>query len=321
MGQKKSGKSNTKGSGRQGGRQPQQSSETPLMSKQRMTMIALAILAIAVCVKTYGSSSSPSSRRYASGDSAATRAAFSALDPWPWTDKTQPGVKEVLDRAANLTSVGGRPINVSVVYEDPQAKIVQIDNFLTDDQCDLMIQLAKEQGLQRSTTTGAMKDGKFDRPIDDSRTSSNSWCFNSCFRDPIVGKVDKMIEEISARPKKNMEHYQLLHYEVGQQYKEHHDFIYDQAVMAQGPRQFTFFLYLNDVEAGGETAFTTLGIKVQPKRGRAIMWPNVDYQNDKQQNPRTTHAALPVIKGEKYGANKWIHKGDFLTPWTKGVSG
>jgi len=80
----------------------------------------------------------------------------------------------------------------------------------------------------------------------------------------VLLQVDKLIEWFTARPKKNMEHYQLLHYEaaplspmgrvpraagkasmalhvrlssplqVGQQYKEHHDFIYDQAVMSQG---------------------------------------------------------------------------------------
>jgi len=208
-----------------------------------------------------------------------------------------------------------------------------------------MIRLAIEQGLERSTTTGEMVDGdnhlpisnsdlyssihhcggKFKRPMDDSRTSSNSWCFNDCFRDPIVGEVDKMIEEVVARPKKNMEHYQLLHYEIGQEYKEHHDFIYDQAIMSQGPRQFTFFLYLNDVEEGGETEFINLGIKVKPKRGRAVLWPNVWFnsktENNKKMHPLTMHAARPVRKGQKYSANKWVHKGDFLTPWSTGVSG
>jgi len=244
-------------------------------------------------------------------------------DDWPWTEETQPNVREVFERAANLTEVNGRKINVSVLHKDPM--IIQIDNFLTDDQCELMISLAIEQGLERSTTTGKMEGGKFHRPVDDSRTSSNSWCFNTCFRNPIVNEVDKMIEWIAARPKKHMEHYQLLHYEVGQQYKEHHDFILDQAKMSQGPRQFTFFLYLNDVEAGGETHFPRLDLKVKPKKGRAIMWPNVYFdqksENNQRLHPKTFHAALPVIKGEKYGANKWIHKGDFLTPWENGVSG
>jgi len=152
--------------------------------------------------------------------------------------------------------------------------IIMIDDFLTKDHAKLMIELAIEQGLERSTTTGDMVNGKFERPVDESRTSSNSWCFNSCFRDPIVGEVDKMIEKVMSRPKANMEHYQLLHYTVGQQYMEHHDFIYDQALLSQGPRQFTFFLYLNDVEEGGETHFSEHPPTHTPREDRRYCHPS-----------------------------------------------
>jgi len=264
-------------------------------------------------VKSYSSSPAPPATRLNTRSSAPARREFGM------TEKDQLNVEQVLNRAANLTNVAGRPIKVQVLNRDPI--IIQIDDFLTDDQSELMIKLAIEQGLERSTTTGSMKDGKFHRPIDDSRTSSNSWCFNTCFRNPIVNQVDEMIEHISARNKKNMEHYQLLHYNVGEQYKEHHDFIYEQSQMPQGPRQFTFFLYLNTVEEGGETYFPRLKLKVKPKKGRAILWPNVKFDDDTSLHPETFHAALPVIKGEKYGANKWIHRGDFLTAWENGVSG
>ncbi len=33
------------------------------------------------------------------------------------------------------------------------------------------------------------------------------------------------------------------------------------------------FWYLNDVECGGETAFRELGVRVQPRRGRLVMFP------------------------------------------------
>lgn len=41
-----------------------------------------------------------------------------------------------------------------------------------------------------------------------------------------------------------------------------------------GPRILTFFLYLSDVEEGGETVFPSLNISVSPKRGRALLWPS-----------------------------------------------
>jgi prolyl 4-hydroxylase len=65
----------------------------------------------------------------------------------------------------------------------------------------------------------------------------------------------------------------------------------------------TFYLYLNDVEAGGGTNFNQLGITVTPRRGRAVLWPSVLNDKPSQQDGRTTHQALPVEKGIKYGAN------------------
>lgn len=61
------------------------------------------------------------------------------------------------------------------------------------------------------------------------------------------------------------------------------------------------FLYLNDVEEGGGTHFSDLGITVQPKTGRAVVWPSVLDGNPDKKDFRTSHEALPVIKGIKYG--------------------
>lgn len=80
----------------------------------------------------------------------------------------------------------------------------------------------------------------------------------------------------------------------------------------------TFFLYLNDMEedSGGGTDFTKLGITVQPKRGRAVVFPHVLNEAPDKVDTRTIHRALEV-KGEgsvKYGANAFIHQRDFKTP-------
>lgn len=65
----------------------------------------------------------------------------------------------------------------------------------------------------------------------------------------------------------------------------------------------TVFLYLNTVEEGGGTEFPDYDITVQPKRGRALIWPSVKDEAPDEDDPRTMHQALPVIKGVKYGAN------------------
>jgi prolyl 4-hydroxylase len=74
------------------------------------------------------------------------------------------------------------------------------------------------------------------------------------------------------------------------------------------------YLYLNDVDAGGGTNFDTLDLTVLPKRGRALLWPSVLDSAPNDTDGRTSHQALPVEAGVKYGANAWFHMRDFKTP-------
>ena len=113
---------------------------------------------------------------------------------------------------------------------------------------------------------------------------------------------------------------QLLRYNNGQYYNRHHDYIEHHEHRAQGPRILTFFLYLSDVEEGGGTNFPVLNITVQPKRGKALLWPSTFNDAPMKKDARTDHAAMPVIKGQKYAANAWIHQYDFQTPHKKGCT-
>ena len=83
--------------------------------------------------------------------------------------------------------------------------------------------------------------------------------------------------------------------------------------MPCGVRILTLFIYLNDVEEGGGTSFPMMGKTVEPRRGRAVLWPSVLSEYPKQRDRRTNHEALPVLKGVKYGANAWIHMRDYKT--------
>ena len=91
------------------------------------------------------------------------------------------------------------------------------------------------------------------------------------------------------------------------------------ATTAWGPRLYTFFIYLSDVEEGGGTKFNDLGLTVTPKRGRAVLWPSVVANDLLTGEPRTHHEALPVRKGLKFSANLWIHLYDFKSPSRAGL--
>ncbi len=62
-------------------------------------------------------------------------------------------------------------------------------------------------------------------------------------------------------------------------------------------------VFLNTVEEGGETHFTQVGVKLEPKPGVLLVWNNA--LPDGSPNPDTIHAGTPVIRGSKYVITRW----------------
>jgi prolyl 4-hydroxylase len=160
--------------------------------------------------------------------------------------------------------------------------------------------------------------GSYDKKVNTGRTSTNAWCQNDCEADPHTAAVIQRMEDITGIPSPNFEFLQLLKYEVGQYYQQHHDYIEFHTERKQGVRTLTIFLYLNDVEEGGGTNFPLMGnLTVLPKKGRALIWPSVLNDDPNAKDTRTEHQALPVERGVKYGANAWIHQRDFKEPYAR----
>jgi len=195
--------------------------------------------------------------------------------------------------------------------------IITLDNFLTDKECDSMIQHGFDVGYKRSEDVGAQKfDGTVDSTKSKGRTSENAWCTtrNGCREDVVPKRILDRMSNIMGIPPQNSEDLQILKYEVGQFYNTHHDYIPHQKTRQCGPRILTFFLYLSDVEAGGGTDFPDLGVTVTPKKGRAVLWPSVYNSEPINADMRMRHQALPVNAGLKFGANAWIHMFDYQAP-------
>jgi len=228
------------------------------------------------------------------------------------TDPTyKPG--DMLDMFESIVPNFGSRYGVTVHSTDPY--IVTFDNFLTDEESDALVSTV-EGTWERSTDTGSVNEfGETGRVLSQGRTSSNAWCRAQCEGNPHVQSVMRKIQEVTRVPRENYESFQILRYETGQQYTPHHDASVSQTKLACGPRILTFFLYLSDVEDGGETGFPHLnggeGIKIKPKKGSALLWPSTYNDNPEAIDHRTMHQAHPVISGRKFAANTWIHLFNF----------
>jgi len=117
-------------------------------------------------------------------------------------------------------------------------------------------------------------------------------------------------------PIPNYNEMQIVRYQPGQYHNFHGDYIVEDTYRRKGGRILTFFMYLNDVEEGGETEFSRLSppIKVTPKKGMALIWANVLDEDPHMEDMRTWHEGRTVVKGLKHAANLWIHMRDFRNP-------
>lgn len=209
---------------------------------------------------------------------------------------------------------------VTILSRDPW--VVTLDNVISEEEALRLIELGGLEGYKRSEDVGAKNaDGSYGSVVSTGRTSSNAWCTGVCYKDPMAVDVMNRLSELTMIDEKNSEFLQLLRYEPGQFYEDHHDYILHNRENQQGVRILTSYLYLNDVEAGGGTMFTDLNITVMPKRGRALFWPSVRNDSPHEKDDRTNHQALPVEAGIKFGANGWFHQFDFKSPYEEGCTG
>lgn len=207
--------------------------------------------------------------------------------------------------------------DVQILSRDPW--VITMENVVLPEEAERLIELGELEGYKQSITVGKLDvEGKHERKKTERRTSTNAWCKNECYGDETALKVAYRMSNLTQIDEQNSEHIQLLRYTEGQFYLSHHDYLPHHGKRQQGVRILTMYLYLNDVEAGGGTNFDKLNITVMPKLGRALVWPSVLNEAPNEKDDRTTHQALPVEKGLKFGANAWFHMHDFKTPEATG---
>merc|ERR1711935_331946 len=100
-------------------------------------------------------------------------------------------------------------------------------------------------------------------------------------------------------------------------YKVHHD-QNSGLFTPQGPRVYTFFMYLSTPAEGGGTRFADLDVVMPAVKGNAVIWPSIMDASPSRDEPYTNHEAQPTTVGRKYASNVWVHQFDYRTPADKG---
>ncbi|XP_023819563.1 prolyl 4-hydroxylase subunit alpha-1 isoform X2 [Oryzias latipes] len=183
--------------------------------------------------------------------------------------------------------------------------IVRYIDIISEAEMDKIKQLAKPR-LRRATVhdpqTGKLTTAHY-------RVSKSAWL--TAYEDPVVEKINQRIEDLTGLEMDTAEELQVANYGVGGQYEPHFDFGRKDEPdafkeLGTGNRIATWLFYMSDVSAGGATVFPDVGASVGPQKGTAVFWYNLFASGEGDYSTR--HAACPVLVGNKWVSNKWIHE-------------
>ena len=227
-------------------------------------------------------------------------AALAASGPYRYEAPRMPA-------AGHVIRTNDRDVRVSMRMAQPVVAI--FDNLLAAEECDELIRLSSLK-LKRSTTVDAQTGELL---AIDARSSEGTYFLVN--ENPFVARLDRRISQLLQWPVENGEGLQILHYGIGGEYKPHFDYFSPEQPgsrlhMAKGgQRVSTLIIYLNDVQAEGETVFPAIGLRVAPRKGSAVYFEYCNAQG--QVDDKTLHAGTAVAAGEKWIATKWMHEGRY----------
>lgn len=184
-----------------------------------------------------------------------------------------------------------------LLHLDPP--VLVLDDFLSQRECAELVALTStEQAFEVQSAT-------FSALTASARTSTTWYTAHGA----VPTLVGRAVELTGAEPDR-LEEPQIVRYKAGQQFRWHYDEVPRSLLANGGQRRATLLVYLNDVPLGGATAFRDLGVAVQPKAGRALLFCPSDV--DGVPDDRTLHAGEPPLAGEKWIAQLWLHEREYV---------
>ncbi|XP_053564717.1 prolyl 4-hydroxylase subunit alpha-3 [Bombina bombina] len=182
--------------------------------------------------------------------------------------------------------------------------VVLYHDFVSDREAEIIKGIASPW-LQRSVVASGEKQSEVEY-----RISKSAWLKDTAH--PVIRKMDNRIAAITGLNilPPYAEYLQVVNYGIGGHYEPH----FDHATSRKSPlyrtntgnRLATFMIYLSSVDAGGSTAFIYANFSTPVVKNAALFWWNL-HRNGKG-NEDTLHAGCPVLIGNKWVANKWIHE-------------
>jgi prolyl 4-hydroxylase len=180
--------------------------------------------------------------------------------------------------------------------------VMLFPQILSEEECDYLVAVA-EPGFLPSRVINPATGEEYLDPVRTSEGSTVHWLIT----DPALHAIERRLAAASGTRVEQGEPLQILRYAPGQQYRPHLDFIPGRS----NQRLTTGLVYLNEDYEGGETCFVRTGLKVRGHKGDAVFFRNL--LADGRADHLAEHAGLPVTRGAKLLASRWICVGPYVS--------
>jgi hypothetical protein len=218
----------------------------------------------------------------------------------------------------SFTASDGKELTIDVLLHTSHAKIWKVDNFISDDECEVLMKHAGPK-LERATVAGTGGESV----VSESRKAQQAG-YSLHQRnpdDPLLHLHDRVLSVTNHHAKFNLESpgqedFTIIQYNPTDQYTPHCDGGCDGDPHYPGGRVATAVMYCKVADLGGGTTFTKSDIFVKPEKGTATFF-SYKGPDGKMDEGLTEHSGCPVIEGEKWIATFWMREGvSKANPWT-----
>uniref|UniRef100_A0A0G4FLI4 Fe2OG dioxygenase domain-containing protein n=1 Tax=Chromera velia CCMP2878 TaxID=1169474 RepID=A0A0G4FLI4_9ALVE len=255
--------------------------------------------------------------------------------PWGWRSVVPAGYMHPGPPVRTPENRGGQPSTEGKTAEresqvlSKEPKVILYPNFLTDEECAHLQELAEGRYQRSKTGRGGVSSSvdNYSHQKSENRTSES--CQLLIGQTQLSAAIEAKITKLAGCPEGHLEPLMVVRYRPGEFFKTHHDGYF---------RPSTVLLYLNDDFEEGGTQFEELGLSVSPQKGAAVVWsnshfrpfstPEVQSMGEKEREQlltvqradgsfkygkyepdwRMMHAGLPPSRGEKYVVNAFINQ-------------
>jgi prolyl 4-hydroxylase len=187
---------------------------------------------------------------------------------------------------------------------DHRVEAYSIDDFLTERECAELV----EQIRSRQQPSATVLEDR----TPEVRTNKSCFFKRDDQQCPLSNEVTLRVSKLLGINPSYAEPIQGHIYTPNQEYKPHGDYFspgtdeFDKYANDElgGQRTWSVLLYLNDVEEGGATEFSSIGLSIKPKRGKAVFWNNLHPSG--APNGSTLHHGKPPKSREKFVLTQWF---------------